>query len=153
LTDLRDVIAILREDPDGDGDHPQPTLADLPALVAESSASGVRVRVDAGGVDLAAVPATVARAAFRIIQEGLTNVRRHAPGVVAVLALRGRAGDFLTIELTNPCPVGGARPAEPGGGTGLIGLVERAELAGGSLEHGLTPAGAFRLVARLPWPA
>jgi hypothetical protein len=51
LTDLRDVIAVLREDPDGPGDRPQPTLADLPMLVAESTTGGVRVRVDDGGID------------------------------------------------------------------------------------------------------
>jgi signal transduction histidine kinase len=96
----------------------------------------------------------VSRTAYRIIQEGLTNVRKHAPGVIADLRLRGGAGGWLTIELTNPLPLGGGRAAPPeGGGTGLVGLVERAELAGGSLEHGMTPSGAFRLVARLPWPA
>jgi signal transduction histidine kinase len=87
------------------------------------------------------------------VQEGLTNARKHARDAEVSVAIRGAAGDGLTVEIRNPYPVGTAYAAPiPGGGSGLIGLAERASLAGGRLEHGPTAAGDFRLWAWLPWP-
>ena len=104
--------------------------------------------------DLSAVPEHVGRTAYRIVQEGLTNARKHAPGAVVDLLLTGQPGDGLTIELRNPAPVREHTiPQIPGSGTGLVGLTERATLAGGRLEHGPTPDGGYRLRAWLPWPA
>ncbi len=100
------------------------------------------------------MPASIGRSAYRIVQEGLTNARKHAPGAAGELdRRRARAGEGLTIEVRNGWPVGRAGTPIPGAGSGLVGLTERANLAGGRLEHGRTPDGDFRLHAWLPWPA
>ena len=155
LEDLREVIGVLREGPDGTSStRPQPTLGDLPALVEECRRAGVRIRAEYRVTDLAAAPAATARNAYRVVQEGLTNVRKHAPGTVACVRVTGGPGQGLTVEISNPTPAGGDHPAAlPGGGTGLIGLLERVSLGGGDLAHGWTPDGDFRLRATLPWPA
>ena len=155
LQDLREIIGVLRqEDPEADApDRPQPTLADLPELVDESRRAGVRVRLDRRLPDLAAVPAGVGRNAYRIVQEALTNARKHGGGAGVEVTVAGGAGDGLTVEVRNPLAVGARPPAIPGTGTGIIGLVERASLAGGRLEHGRTASGDFRIWAWLPWAA
>jgi signal transduction histidine kinase len=155
LEDLRTVIGVLREGGDGgDPERPQPTLADLPALIEESRAAGMQVRFGGRVEDVAAVPATTGRSAYRIVQEGLTNARKHAQGAAVEVVIEGGPGIGLTIEIRNRLPVGvGAEPRIPGTGTGIVGLAERASLAGGRLEHGFTPAGDYRLWVWLPWPA
>jgi signal transduction histidine kinase len=159
LEDLRAVIGVLRADRAGDDRiedalGPQPTLVDLPDLVEESRRAGMRVVLDRRVADPATVPAAVGRSAYRIVQEGLTNVRKHAHGAEASVVVRGDPGDGLTVEIRNQWPrdADGAI-AIPGAGRGLIGLAERAVLTGGRLEHGRTPDGDFRLWAWLPWPA
>ncbi|HET6529169.1 MAG TPA: histidine kinase [Actinoplanes sp.] len=152
LQDLREVIGVLRDDMPSDGtpERPQPTIAELPALAEESRAAGMKVRLDEQLPD-AEVPAVTGRTAYRIVQEGLTNARKHAPGAVVTVAVGGRPGSGLTIDIRNPWPVPGTA-AIPGTGTGLVGLAERATLAGGRLTHGRTPDNTFRLSAWLPWP-
>ena len=154
LEDLRAVIGILRDGADGEAPHPpQPTLAALPGLLEESRAAGMRLHADVRVADLATVPDSVGRHALRIVQEALTNARKHAAAAAVDLLLEGAPGDGLTIEVRNPAPVlpaGG--PEIPGAGTGLVGLAERATLSGGHLEHGLAENGDFRLRAWLPWP-
>src|SRR5215207_5286003 len=150
LEELRSVIGVLRED-SGESltQPPQPTLADLAALVEESRAAGMRVtaRIELGD---AAPPAAVGRTAYRIAQEGLTNARKHAPGAAVTLTVRAPDGD-LQVEVRSLAPVAVAAAAPlPGAGTGLIGLAERVSLAGGTLEHGVDPDGAFVLRASLP---
>jgi signal transduction histidine kinase len=152
LQDLREVIGVLREDLDGDGARPQPTLGDLPALVDESRRAGMTIRTDYKLADLSTVPVATGRTAYRIAQEGLTNARKHAAGSAVALVVAGAAGSGLSVEIRSQRPVvGDPVPAIPGGGTGLVGLAERASLAGGRLEHGRTAAGDFRLAAWLPW--
>ncbi|MFE5715889.1 sensor histidine kinase [Streptomyces sp. NPDC056501] len=158
LQDLREIIGVLRapgENGDGGGDRPQPTLATLDALVAESREAGADVVLELD-VDTAAgapaVPASTGRTAYRIAQEGLTNARKHAPGTKVTVAVGGRPGEGLTVTVHNPAPAGPV-PHVPGSGQGLIGLTERAALAGGRLEHGRDPDGGFALHAWLPWPA
>ncbi|MGP4025153.1 sensor histidine kinase [Actinomadura sp. 3N407] len=148
LEDLREVIGVLRA-PEDQG-RPQPTLADLDRLAEESRTAGMRVTLDQR-VDAPAVPAIAGRTAYRIVQEGLTNARKHAPGTEAAVTVRGGPDEGLTVEVTNPAAI---EPgiAVPGAGQGLIGLAERARLVGGRLEHGRDGAG-FRLRAWLPWPA
>ena len=155
LQDLREVIGVLRHSPGGAGDaRPQPTLADLPALVEESRRAGVRVRADCRLTDPGSVPTTIGRNAYRILQEGLTNARKHAPGAAVDVVVDGAAGSGLTLEVRNRPALRGAAPSTiPGAGMGLLGLRERATLVGGRLEHGRTPEGGFRLGAWLPWPA
>ena len=157
LEDLRDVIGVLRsrtDDPaDGVPERPQPTLLDLPMLIDESRKAGTQVVLDCEVTDLGAVPEALGRTAFRIVQEGLTNARKHADHAAVSVAVRGAAADGLTVEIRNPWPVGvdGTTPI-PGAGMGIIGLAERTALAGGRMEHGRTPAGEFRLWTWLPWP-
>lgn len=149
LEELRGVIGVLREDT-GESltQPPQPTLADLPALVEESRAAGMRItaRIELGE---AAPPAAVGRTAYRIAQEGLTNARKHAPGAVVTLTLDATESE-LRLEVRSLAPVAVAAAPLPGAGTGLIGLAERVTLAGGEIEHGVDREGAFVLRARLP---
>ncbi|MET0494938.1 MAG: histidine kinase [Actinoplanes sp.] len=162
LQDLREVIGVLREPAAGDTtpegtqptpERPQPTLGELPALADESRAAGVKVRLQVEVDESQQLPAATGRTAYRIVQEGLTNARKHAPGTTVQVAVAGAAGQGLSITVSNPGPVGGLRAsAIPGTGTGLIGLTERAALAGGELTHGRTRAGDFSLTAWLPWP-
>jgi signal transduction histidine kinase len=154
LEDLRAVIGVLRDSPDGEPpERPQPTLGDLPALIDESRAAGMRVTYEARLPDGTGVPAGTGRNAYRIVQEGLTNARKHAQGSAVEVAVDGTPGDGLTIEVRNRLPVGAAVAADiPGTGTGIVGLAERTSLAGGRLEHGRTEAGDYRLWAWLPWP-
>jgi signal transduction histidine kinase len=151
LDELRGVIGVLRED-DGETltQPPQPTLADLAALVDESKAAGMRIAVRIDLNDAAPPPAAVGRTAYRIAQEGLTNARKHAPGAAVTLTVGAPDGD-LHVEVRSLAAVGVASaPPLPGAGTGLIGLAERVTLAGGELQHGVDPEGAFVLRARLP---
>jgi signal transduction histidine kinase len=159
LEDLRGVIGVLRADPAGDDwadeapQRPQPTLADLPELVDESRQAGTLVELECNVAEPAAVPVAVGRGAYRIVQEAITNSRKHAHGEEVSITVSGSRGEGLTVEIRNPCPAGAGTTAIPGAGSGLLGLSERASLAGGRLEHGRTPAGDFRLWAWLPWPA
>jgi signal transduction histidine kinase len=154
LEDLRAVIGVLRDGPDGPGpEPPQPTLAALPGLLEESRAAGMGIRAEVGLPDLAAVPDAIGRHALRIVQEALTNARKHATAAPVKLRLDGAPGHGLTIEVRNPTPaLATAEPKIPGTGAGLLGLTERATLSGGRLEHGLDERGHFRLHAWLPWP-
>ena len=156
LQDLREVIGVLRTEVSSvaDPERPQPTLGDLPALVAESRAAGVRVDLNDRVSAADQLPAVVGRSVYRIVQEGLTNARKHAAGAAVTVGLSGRPGDGLTVEIRNRWPVGEPTGGPiPGTGTGLVGIAERVNLAGGRLEHGRDRTGDFRLAAWLPWPA
>jgi signal transduction histidine kinase len=157
LEELRDVIGVLREGTPGSApEPPQPTLAEIPALVEESRLAGMRVRwhIDVPGDAL--LPAALGRAAYRIVQEGLTNARKHAPAAAVEVTITAEAGSALLVEVVSRRAVGVAATAAlalPGAGTGLVGLAERVALAGGELEHGPDGAGDFVLRATLPWPS
>jgi signal transduction histidine kinase len=154
LEDLRAVIGVLRDSPGDAPEPPQPTLADLPALIEESRAAGMRVAHEWRLPAEPSPPDSLGRNAYRIVQEGLTNARKHARGSAVDLIVSGAPDVGLEIEIRNRLPVGAlAGPSGiPGAGTGIIGLTERASLAGGRLEHGRTEAGDYRLWAWLPWP-
>ncbi|WJV51164.1 histidine kinase [Streptomyces flavofungini] len=150
LQDLRQVIGVLRGgDADASG-RPQPTLAALDTLVAESREAGMKVVLDLRVPDPDAVPAAIGRTAYRIAQEGLTNARKHAPGAEVTVVVAGAPGEGLTLSVRNPPPPGEV-PQVPGSGQGLIGLTERASLAGGRLSHGSGCDGSFTVEAWLPW--
>ncbi|MFJ8111923.1 sensor histidine kinase [Streptomyces sp. NPDC096132] len=151
LQDLREIIGVLRAGEPDDGGRPQPTLAALDALVAESREAGMKVTLDQRVTDAGAVPASVGRTAYRIAQECLTNARKHAPGTEAAVTVCGGPGEGLTVMVRNPAPEGDV-PHVPGSGQGLIGLAERASLAGGRLEHGPRADGGFEVRGWLPWP-
>lgn len=152
LQDLREIIGVLR----ASGDHaeesgrPQPTFGALEGLVSESRDADMKVTLDNRVVDAAAVPASVGRTTYRIAQECLTNARKHAPGAEVTVTVTGAPGTGLTISVHNPPPPGDV-PDVPGSGQGLIGLRERAVLAGGHLDHGPEGDGGFLVHAWLPW--
>ena len=143
LTDVRMLLTRLRH---RQGDVPQPSLADLGPLYAQVRAAGVELRVDVAPVPPGEPPAAVQLAVYRILQEALTNALRHGgPGTVTVrLAWHP---ERVELGVTNPL-----RPGEdltPSSGHGLIGMAERAHLAGGELSAG-PEGGAFAVRARLP---
>ncbi|WP_406104667.1 sensor histidine kinase [Micromonospora globbae] len=155
LTELREVVTLLRgDDPDAPVDEPLgQTLADLPRLVEEARAAGQRVEIDDVRGPSVEPPARTGRTAYRIVQEALTNARKHADGHAVTLALAGAPGSGLRIAVRNGTgggpAAGGLSPAGPG--SGLIGLAERAALAGGRLTHHVDDTGRFHLDAWLPW--
>jgi signal transduction histidine kinase len=152
--ELREVVGVLRDDGGDAGGvpPPQPTLVDVPDLIAESQRAGMDVtsRID---VDVDEVPSLIGRTAYRLVQEALTNVRKHAPGQRVQIAIAGGPGTQLTVEVINRPLVGHAPSAAPsdGSGTGLIGLAERVQLTGGRLSHDARSDGGFALHATLPW--
>jgi signal transduction histidine kinase len=146
LQDLREVIGVLRAPV---GELPQPGVADIPELVAESRRAGMDVELRPGVTG--APPDTVGRTAYRVAQEALTNARKHARGASVTVVVGGSAGSGLTVEIVNSAPVDPQPVRAPG--QGLAGLAERVGLAGGRLEHGRTDAGGWRVAAWLPWPA
>ena len=154
LEELRDVVGVLREGTEGESRPPQPTLADLPALIEESRAAGMRIEAELelpeGALDEG--PGSAGRTAYRIVQEGLTNARKHAPGALVRVRVAAPAEGELTVEVSNRAPLRPVpAPALPGAGSGLIGLGERVELAGGELRHEIAGDGDFVLTATLPW--
>lgn len=96
-------------------------------------------------------PDVVGRTCYRIVQEGLTNAAKHAPGARIHITLEGTEGDKLEVSVRNsPALTKNVRP--PASGFGLLGLGERITLAGGTLDHHRTRDNGYVLTARLPWP-
>lgn len=153
LEELRDVIGVLREGTEGESRPPQPTLADLPALIEESRAAGMHIEAELELPEAAEDGAgNAGRTAYRIVQEGLTNARKHAPGALVRVRVAGSEDGGLAIEVRNRAPLRRApAPALPGAGSGLIGVGERVQLVGGELRHEIAGDGDFVLVATLPW--
>ena len=156
LDELREVIGVLRDDslPDlAAASRPLPGLPDLAELIGESRAAGMRIETGGAAWTAAGLPDVAGRTAYRVVQEGLTNARKHAPGQPVAVTLGGSPGAGLEVSVVNPAGPASAGPAfpVPGSGTGLIGLTERLELAGGRLEW-RNADGEFRLSAWLPWP-
>jgi signal transduction histidine kinase len=151
LDDLRGVLGVLR---DGDVDAqrgPQPTYADLGDLVDEARRSGLRVAyADQVADEGEPVPDATGRTLYRIVQEGITNARKHAPGAELSIDVHGSPEAGIGVVLANP--LGFGPTATPGAGLGLVGLAERAALRGGRLEHG-TSGGRFVLRGWIPWSA
>ncbi|SIO87547.1 sensor histidine kinase [Nocardiopsis sp. JB363] len=149
LQDLREVIGVLRAPV---GELPQPTLADLAQLIEEARDAGVVVEFVDGHTG--EVPERTGRTAYRIVQEALTNARKHAPGADTTVRVRGASGEGLTVSVVNgppdPAPEGGPSTGA-GSGQGLVGLAERISLASGRLEYGSTTDGGWSLSAWLPW--
>ncbi len=153
LDELREVISLLRDDdpPEGDGTRPQPVLADVSRLVEESRDAGTEVLLREAVDEPAEAPPSVARTAYRVIQEGLTNARKHAAGQPIRVALCGGPGRGLEIDVRNALTPQRTVPPGWSSGAGLVGLTERVHLAGGRLDHQAV-AGEFQLHASIPWP-
>ncbi len=153
IDDLRQVLGVLRDgQPSGPHERPQPTFGDLSTLVQEAEGAGMRIQYVDRVTGAASMPDQVGRTAYRIVQEGLTNVRKHAPGVTVVLQVTGSSDDGLSIRMRNPARTPRPAPggATPGTGLGLVGLGERAKLAGGRVTA-RTEGGSFELSGWLPW--
>lgn len=158
LTEMRRMLGVLR-DGEAAASHPMPGLADVRALVADTRRAGLGVTMDSTG-SLADLPAGVDLAAYRVVQEALTNVLRHGGPVarVRVACSEGRVelevADDGRADRRRTSPRGTTvAPLMPGAGQGLIGMRERVELYGGTFEAGPRPGGGFRVHATLPYAA
>ncbi|WP_416973043.1 sensor histidine kinase [Streptomyces sp. 4F14] len=143
LTDLRDVLGALRE---SDSPALRPAVRDVRELVEEARAAGQRVALATDGTPSLA-PTTHRLAVYRLVQEALTNARKHADGAPVTVRVSYDPPDTL-VEVTNP--PGGSRTDAEGSGYGLVGLRERVAALGGEFSAGPVGAGAWRLTARLP---
>ncbi|WP_424210671.1 sensor histidine kinase [Streptomyces sp. BI20] len=165
LTEMRRLLAVLRG-ADGSGGElaPQPGVGQVRRLVEATVRSGLPVDLSLGATvtdppaGAAPVPSAVDLSAYRIVQEALANVVRHAPGAhtrvsVSREAASGLSGEALLVLVVNEAPEEGpGRPVEAASGTGhgLVGMRERVRLTGGTLDTGPLPDGGFRVAARLP---
>src|SRR6476661_4876337 len=151
LADLREILGLLR-DPAGESDaRPQPTLGDLDTLLEAERASGAHITLRSDLEDRSAPPLSTGRSAYRIVEEGLTNARKHARHAAVTVELTGSPGLGLDLCVRNPVRVGAPRVRSDAAGFGLVGLAERAAASHGRFSSGLTPAGDFLLQAWLPW--
>ena len=152
LTELNHLLGALRsEQADDPARRPSPTLGELEALLDAARAAGVPADLAVEGGPRTLSPG-VELSCYRIIDEALTNVARHAPGAPTRVMLRYRPGG-LDIEVANEPPPGGAPPAAPrpaSGGRGVQGMRERAELYGGRLDARPRPGGGFAVTAAIP---
>jgi signal transduction histidine kinase len=150
MEDLREVLGVLRTDVSVAGADltPVPRAADLERLVAASQNAGVSVAYEFVLPD--DVPVVVGRTVYRVVQESLTNVHKHARGAATEVNVHGARGQGVTVRVTNVRPVA-AGSLLPGAGAGLVGLRERVQLVGGRLTTGPTAQGGWRVEAWLPW--
>ena len=156
LVDLRHVLGVLRGDDGEAKDRPQPMFGDVASLVEEAVRSGMHVEYDADVGDADQMSDSAGRTVYRIVQEGLTNARKHAPGALVTITVTGDpvTGDpvhGVAVSVHNLLRLG-PTPDTPGSGLGLVGLTERAELTGGTLVHEHDRR-SFTLRGWLPWEA
>ena len=145
---MRRLLGVLREDADGAPERaPQPGLAQLGELIETARVAGTTVRLTMSG-EVTALPPGIDLCAYRIVQEALTNARRHAPGATVDVEVEYGPGALrLGVRDDGPGPAD-ARPE----GHGLLGMEERAAIAGGTLSVGRADAGGFEVKAELPLP-
>jgi signal transduction histidine kinase len=158
VEELRATVGILRDAADATAAAPPPSLARTEELVADVRAAGLDVSLEVSG-DLGALPRALDVAAYRVVQEALTNVLRHAPRATARVRIEHRDNDIRVVVcddgqgagrsgVTDRDAVDGAVPGI--GGHGLVGLRERTAMFGGSLDAGPVPGGGFEVDARFP---
>lgn len=157
MDELHHLLDLLRHPDDPDVAAPTVTLAEVSRIVDDSVAAGMPLVATVFVEDAESLDPQHAQAAYRVVQELLTNARKHAPGVAVRLSVTGgpRVGS-LDIATANHVPrdlVGPGGPATPRGGSGLTGVRERIERLGGTMHSGLDPAGVFRVQIHLPWPS
>ncbi len=151
LVELRSILGLLRQVDEAASRAPTPSLGRLDELVSQAILSGVDVELDVQG-DLDHLPLSVDLAAYRILQESLTNVARHAEGGHAQVRIRSDHG-ALSLEVLDDGPVEvapGLRAGLPSGGNGIAGMRERAASVGGELRAAPRPRRGFAVSARLP---
>ncbi|GAB3377044.1 sensor histidine kinase [Amycolatopsis echigonensis] len=151
LDELRDLVGVLRNGTGIEPPVPNPPLpGEVADLVAESAAVGIATELAVTG-DRTSVSPTVARTAYRVVQEALTNIRKHAPGCSATVSLRYHPeGLDVAVVNTSATRPPDAALAGSGSGAGLSGLRQRVELVGGTFEAGPVPGGGFKIGAILP---
>ncbi|MBZ6192174.1 sensor histidine kinase [Streptomyces olivaceus] len=149
LRELKSTVGLLRQDTDADDElAPAPGLARLPDLVAACAAADVTVTVSTEGEPGPLAPG-LDLTAYRIVQEALTNVTKHAGPASAEVRL-AHGARFLTLTVTNGTAAGSRPAPPPGPGFGLLGMRERALAAGGTFHAGPLPGGGFEVVCALP---
>ncbi|MEW1551003.1 sensor histidine kinase [Streptomyces tsukubensis] len=152
LTEMRRLLSVLRSADTGGELAPQPGITRVQQLVEATVRAGVPAELSLS-VDPAQVPQAVDLSAYRIVQEALANVVRHAPGAVTRVSVVSDGTD-LTVVVVNGPAESRAEPLEQAGtGHGLVGMRERVRLTGGTLDTGPLPDGGFRVAARLPLTA
>ncbi|KMO96827.1 histidine kinase [Streptomyces roseus] len=159
LSEMRRLLTVLRSDGNGGGPAPgaagelapQPGIGRIQQLVEATVRAGQPVELSlAAGAERAAPPA-VDLSAYRIVQEALANVVRHAPGAETRVRVTHDAGSVLVLVVNGPAARDAAvEPGGSGSGHGLVGMHERVRLTGGTLDTGPLPDGGFRVAARLP---
>jgi signal transduction histidine kinase len=147
LGELRSVLGVLRRLDEQAPRQPAPGLARLDELAGRAGAAGLRVRTEVAG-EPRPLPAAVDLAAFRVVQESLTNVARHAGAAHVTVHVTYRDDD-LVVRVDDD-GAGAPTASSPGTGSGILGMRERATALGGELVAGPRPGGGFRVVARLP---
>jgi len=147
MTEMRQLLGVLRSADAAAETAPQPGLSDLPALVASVERAGVPLTLELG--ERLPEGGLAATAAYRIVQEALSNVVRHAPGATTHVSVEV-LGDDLVVAVENDPTTDAPGPDAAGGGHGLVGIGERATLLGGHAEFGLRPGGGYRVLATLP---
>ncbi len=149
LSEMRRLLGVLRtEGSEGSELAPAPSLGDLPGLVQRAGCAGVQVDLDLHGDP--DVPAGVGLSAYRIVQEALTNVVRHAAPAHCQITVSAQDGE-VRIEVADDGPGRRLLPADHGSGHGLAGMRERARLCGGELTAGPRKGRGFQVNARLPY--
>ena len=146
MDEMRQILTVLRADDDSASVTPTPGLDDLPALIAQVAEAGIEVDLHVDG-EPRPVPAAVGLAAYRITQEALTNVIKHAGRAHASVLVRYTDDDML-VEVRDDGHAAASTTAA--GGHGLVGMRERAAVHGGELTAGPDPHGGFVVRARLP---
>ncbi|MFC8584931.1 sensor histidine kinase [Streptomyces sp. NPDC057217] len=151
LAEMRRLLSVLRSDGGGGELAPQPGLDRVQQLVEATVRAGVPAELRLAA-DLGDVPQAVDLSAYRIVQEALANVVRHAPGAPTRVAVRADGGWLTVLVVNGPSLEDGSsvERGAPGTGHGLVGMRERVRLTGGSLDTGPLPDGGFRVAARLP---
>jgi signal transduction histidine kinase len=147
LDELRHLLDVLRPESDFDDRGPQPSLADIPRLVAQFRWAGLDVTLAMDGVAATQGVAPLQLSAYRIVQEALTNVLKHGGDTATAEVRLYNEGGNVVIEVVDD---GEASTILPGSGHGIVGMRERAALLGGTLDAGARTEGGFRVVARLP---
>ncbi|GAA2088057.1 histidine kinase [Streptomyces albiaxialis] len=168
LAEMRRLLGVLRSEEAQGERAPQPGLDRLEQLVEATVRAGVPAELtveglgghgrdgdgaDRDGTDLdgTALPQAVTLSAYRIVQEALANVVRHAPGAATRVSVTGGPDGLTVLVVNGPSPVPDGQPLETTGtGHGLVGMRERVRLVGGDLDTGPLPDGGFRVAARLP---